>query len=411
MKLSHYLHFPRFHFDSGKDLNYIYAMRFFTDLALKAVWFFLPIFLFQFGYKSQIEWLQFVGPMQRGFVVVAGYYAVIRLATIASMLPFASIYYRTSDVVVLTISLLMLAMSMVVIAVQGLSIATLLVSAIFLGMYITSYFLSYHTMLVKFMHRSNMGEDLGLVQVLIQIGNMLGPAIGAVIIAGLGYNVLFLSGVAIVFVAILLGLQIEKHHIHERVTFQKIKKIFNERNFQLQSLSAVGRFFHDGIMTLWPLYIYLLLGSVESVGFLYSLSFLLALAMSFFMGLYIDSTKSDRSYLGSGGALASVWLIRPLMSTPWGLAVVDAADKLIGNYHWLFYEAVTYKNGKGRHAVTYFAGREIAISLGALVFWLLVMLLFIFTPDFWFGVFALGSVGVLLSLALNNQPVFESSKK
>ena len=155
-------------------------------------------------------------------------------------------------------------------------------------------------------------------------------------------------------------------------------------------------------MALWPIYVFLFLNRVDRVGWLYSLSFLLAMLLSILMGIYIDHSRHRRSFLVSGGVLSLLWIIRANVWSIWGMALVDAADRLIGNFHWLWYDTLLYRTGQTHHAWWYFTVRELVISLTGVVFWLAVGLTFILIENAWLGLFGLAAVGVLLSALMSD---------
>jgi len=83
----------------------------------------------------------------------------------------------------------------------------------------------------------------------------------------------------------------------------------------------------------------------------------------------------------------------------WGIVIVDSFDKMVGNFHWLFHANIVFKRGKGKQDFSYFVYRMTNRSIAAAVFWTLLLIFFLVVPLEWRGLFALGSVGVLLSLA------------
>jgi hypothetical protein len=232
---------------------------------------------------------------------------------------------------------------------------------------------------------------------------MIAPALSGVVIFLLGYEFLFSAGLMIVGVIIVLAAFLEAKHERDQISFRELINWFKERRFVKLSMSIAGKTIYDLSILVWPLYVFLLLGDTEKVGFLYGLSFLLSMILSLFIGAKLDNKERKQPFFLSGGVLSILWIIRAQIASFWSIAVVDALDKITGNFHWLFFNRVLTNRGKGREAFSYFVYREIIIGLTCLLFWLAFGLLFVVFPFEWQGLFTLAAVGVLLSLFISRK--------
>ena len=187
------------------------------------------------------------------------------------------------------------------------------------------------------------------------------------------------------------------------VSLKELTMWFREQRFVKLSLSITGKAVHDLAIFVWPLYVFLLLGNTERVGLLYSLSFLLSVIIGLFLRKRIDHQERRQPFYISGGMLSVLWALRSQVFTPWSIALVDAFDKLTGNYHWLFFDRLLFNRGKGRAALSYFIYREMIVAGAATAFWLFFALMFFILPIEWKGLFALAAVGVLLSLLVGKK--------
>jgi MFS family permease len=274
----------------------------------------------------------------------------------------------------------------------------LFVTALLNGTYISLFWVSFQTILSRNALKSNLGEDLGLIQIGMQLTNMLGPAFGGVVIVTMGYQVVFALALVLCIVSMIVSLLIKPVKLTVDLSMAALRTLLQSTDFSYQGISFTGRYLNDAVVLLWPLYIFLFLGAVDKVGYLYSLSFLLAMLLSLVFGVYIDHTKSKRSFMSSGGILSLLWFVRGWVFSIWGFALVDAVEKLVANFHWLFYDALMYRSSKSTEPVLYFMAREAVISCCAVVFWSSFILLFVYTADGWWSLFVLAAVGTLLSV-------------
>jgi len=82
----------------------------------------------------------------------------------------------------------------------------------------------------------------------------------------------------------------------------------------------------------------------------------------------------------------------------WSITILNAVDRLTSSFHWLFFDRSWILRGKGREALSYFVYREMIYSFAAIVFWLIVALLFYFFIFAWKSLFIVAGMGVLLTL-------------
>ena len=125
------------------------------------------------------------------------------------------------------------------------------------------------------------------------------------------------------------------------------------------------------------------------------------MVLTFFIGNYLNHVKSKKPFYFSGGALTLIWVARIQAVTVWGIALADMSERLVGNFHWLFYDFVAILGGKGKQAFSYFVYREMIISIGAVIFWLIFASIFMVSSN-WIGVFLFAGVGVMLSLLVTD---------
>jgi MFS family permease len=399
---SHYLQLPRLHLDTGKDIRLLYTVRFIVELAARLASFYVPIFLFQLGNDQVLPFLHQLEPLQQGMVLIGMFYIVFRITTVVTMPLVGILFKRTSVSFGLTFSHFLMIVVLLSLAQARTWPYLLLVAAIANGIYASLFWISFHTLLSKNTLKNHLGEDLGLLQVGMQLVNMLGPALGGVIIVTLGYPVLFFLAVALLLVSSIISFFLTPVKMKVAFSFKAVGKLFFTTDFSTQSVAFVGRYINDAVILLWPLYMYFFLGSADRVGYFYSLAFLMAMMLSMVFGFYIDHTKGKQSFWSSGGILSLLWMVRGALFSIWSLAVVDALDKLVSNFHWLFYDALVYRSSKSTEPVIFFMAREIFISMGAVIFWVVFIGLFVWTTQGWWSLFALAAAGTLLSVLVND---------
>lgn len=394
----YHFHLPFYHVDSDRNLKLLYAIRVLGDLIGKSVFLFLPLYLFELGTQFYFFESFPFNNFQKGIIFVACYYLTARIVGVFSSIISGQVIHkfgtRTSILIAYVCELGLLIMFNL----SRSQPLLIFVAAVLFGLYLTFFFNAYHYLFSKAALKKHMGEDLGIVHFFLKIAAVIAPTFGGIVIVAWGYETLFLWGLVGVVLSMFLTLKMKDRTDGVSPTIQDFFVWIKSSIFFQKAISFAGRYMHDTAIALWPLYIFLLLGSADKVGFLYSLSLFLALLITFVTGLYIDHRgKTNRPFFVSGGILTLLWLLRINITNFWNIALVDTFDKLTSSFHWLFYDARFIGSGKGKMALPYFVYRELVISLTAVVVWSTVILIFVFSQN-WNTLFVIGAIGVLLSL-------------
>lgn len=393
------LQLPHFKVDHDKNLRYLFLIRILRDVINQVGLFFLPIYLFEIGTK--LSWLQGMGldEIQKGMITIAGFFILERLAVAVSAIPVGKIITRLGFTKSIFASYLIRIVFFTLLAFVEEKPEFLVFAALVEGFQSNFFWPSYFSLFSKHAHIGHMGKDLGFVQFFLQLLSVFVPALSGYLAFYFGYPVLFFCAIGFMLISIAFILLMDLETTTDVVSWKEFREWLKSPTFIRFAASAAGRYVNDAILFLWPLYVFFLLGSVERVGYLYSFSLFVALLIVYFVGVYIDKTKTKGSFFFSGGFLSLLWILRTQQLTVWGIAFVDAFEKLFASILWLFYDAITLRSVKGAQALSYFIYRELCLSSVAVLFWFFFAVFFWYNHG-WNGLFVVAGIGVLLSLLI-----------
>lgn len=389
-------------------MRVLYAVRLLHYWILKAGIFFLPVFLFQLGsgsFGSELpSFLQRLASteFQRGMLFVGGYFLLSRVPVALFSIPSVKFIQRVGLGRSMVIGHLM----------YVLTFASLLaveqvwwmapIAALFDGLHILFFWVPYHVLVVKNARLQHLGQDLGLIQFFVQLISAIAPAVAGLAIVILGYNSLFLLAVTLLLIMTALTFQLESIQIKDVVSFQECWQWIQKRQFQQQAAAFVGRYFNDATLAVWPLFVFLFLGDVTRVGYLYTAALLFSMVVSLFFGSYIDHHKKKNFFYLSGGVITVMWIARSFVTQVWGLLFVDSFERLSSNFYALFYDKQFVAAAKRLQPLSHFTYREFFISIGAVLFWSLFILIFMSTES-WTPLFLLAAFGVIVSMYISDR--------
>ncbi len=405
---SYHLHLPFYHLDDSKNLRLLYLTRVLKDLVNKVSLFFLPIFLYNLGSHFPVDQIAdfSLSELQKGMLTIGVFFFFSRLTSIISAVPIGKIIAKVGFQRSFSYSYFLRLISFICLYLSP-EYPVLIILAMFFDAFQTNFFWnSYHTVLSQNTEIENLGQDLSLQQFFLQLIAVITPAISGALALWMGLEILFLFGLVVTLFAFIATSQMQFNEpTLSTVSWKEFKEWIHEPDFVKLAVALGGRYVHDSVLFLWPLYLFLILGSVDKVGYLYTVSLFIALLVTIFMGVFIDKSKSKKPFYLSGSVLSILWLLRTQTFNIINLALIDAADKLTANFHWLYFDLVMMRRGKGSKALSYFVYREVIMSFAGILFWLLFCLFFMFSSS-WNTLFVLASFCVALTLLINDKKKF-----
>lgn len=399
---SHHLHLPFYHIDDSRNMRLLFATRIIRDIVNKVSLFFLPIFLFQLG--QNIEFLSQLGlqSFQKGAIILGGFYFLAKILSFIFGIPLGNLIQKIGYHKAFTYSYLLRLIEFLALYFSVQQPLLLLVAIVLEAIQSNIFWCSYLTILSKNALKNNIGKDLSLLQFALQIIATVIPAGAGLIASWLGLEVLFLLGFTGTLIAFIFASQMTLNNDQSRVSWKELKTWFADATFSKLAVAQAGRYIHDSILFLWPLYVYLIFGTVEKVGFLYTISLFLVLTITVFGGTYVDRSKTKKPFYMSGGVMSFLWLCRIQAFSVVSIALIDAFDKLLSNFHWLYYDTIFLRRGKGKKALAYFVYTEMANTLATATFWLLFLIFFLFFNS-WTAIFIFAAIGVMMSTLISDR--------
>jgi MFS family permease len=381
----------------------LYGIRVLRELTNNLVFFFLPLFLFQLGPKVEFFSQFNLNDFQKGMIMVGVHFFLYRLAFLIFAIPVGKFIKRVLGFKNAFIVSRLLAVLVFLLLQKGTSVYWLVWLAAFLDGIEGSFFWpNFYSVFGTNAKNKRVGEDLGLLQFMLQFVAMAAPAFGGLIAVFMGYDMLFLFGVILSMFGVIFAVSMHPERMTVEPKFSELWSWLKESRFRRLSATFIGRYLDQSVLALWPLYVFLILQGVEKVGYLYSLSLFLAMIMSFFIGFYVDHNKSKRPFMISGGLMSLLWFMRMQVVDIWAIAFVDVANRLLGSFHWLFYDSIMIKRASGKRVFAFFVYREVITSIGGLITWIAFIALFIFSGN-WKVLFLVAAIGTLTSLFISEK--------
>lgn len=380
----------------------LFLAKIFHASGIQLTLFFLPLFLYQVGSDWQL--LQELGltSFQQGMLTIGGYFLLQRLWVLIWSIPSSQIISRIGVRNGMIVGQVLYILTLGLFAIIPQAPVLLFITAFMEALKVCFFWNSYYSLLSKTAVYSNMGQSVGTIELFSKLLHVVIPAVSALLIIHYGFPAVFIVSMVfhIVSVIILFFFQPAVHLTAG--TWKEFVKWWREKSFRLLSFAEAGHYILTSQQLLWPFFVLLLIGSIDTVGFLYSLIFFLSLLITYFSGWYVDHSRNRRPLLFSGMVMSSLWVVRMFVSTIWSVILVDTIDKLANSVFVPFFESIFLRRGKGNSALAYFSYREVVLSFMAVVFWSLFISYFMIFES-WRGFLLLGVIGSLAGIQMRDR--------
>lgn len=376
------------HFD--KELSELYISHAIRRFALAMVCIFEPVYLFLYFDKSLSKTILFFAAFSLlyGLFVPFGAKVMAKLGLKRAMLcsvPFIFLYY---------------------LALWQINLSFLLVFAAILLRFIYAlfYWPAYHIDLARFSKREFRGEQVGASMVAFNLASVVGPFIGGLLVFKLGFPVLFIIVLIILFVsAIPLFFTKDVHEVYTDSYKKAFRQIFSKK-FYKEAIAFAAFGFDQGIsFFIWPVFMFVVAINYESMGLITSGALFLSLIFTLYIGKLVDKL-SRRRLLNIGSILtAAAWIFKTFIRTPLDAFLAHTIYRLAFTSSNIPFRAIMYDMASEDKSVLdrYIVFREMSHNLGRAVIFIILAIIFFFVPvSKMYFIFPLAGVAALFFMLL-----------
>lgn len=265
------------------------------------------------------------------------------------------------------------------------------------GLFISLYFTAYHGLFLDDNDDARIGSQSGLLDMLGRLATVVSPLMAGMIVARWGFDVLFMLG--LLFIVASVGpLLFMPHHHHavERVSWAAVWKEIRLR----VRFRRVLAFFHiqSAVLdVLWPIYVFLLLGSYEVFGSLYAFVMLVSGIAVWGAGKLYDNRPLHRVYPFVSMSMAVLWVGRFMAQSVVALFAVDGISRVLSPFWWMKIRRYELGKGEKMSGVVFGIAHELVLSVAKLAGLMIAMGLWIGSGYRWEILALPAMVGVLAS--------------
>jgi MFS family permease len=373
-----YLHGPISHYFKNKEMDELYVSIGIKALAQSIIQIFIPIYLYKLGFSIS---------------TIALYYIIFFTSITFFMYFSMRLNYHLGLKKVLSLGTFVLIGYYFLLDQLSRGNIHYSIVAITLGLSMAIYYSSFHIYFTKFSDKKHEASEISIIRALFRFAAIIGPLIGAFLITKGSFRASFLIVSGLLFISIFpLFLTKDKKINNPKISINRILKADSKKKGLAYIASGI-----IGVTAgiLWPLFIFLNIKKVITLGFIISIGSLITIFFLFMIGKIAD--KHKRKMLEVGIYSHSItWPIRLFFLTPVGIFIMNMLSSITLLMIDLPFSKITYEKGrKSKNIANYFLFREMNLQIGRIT----VLLIAFFTGSIYWT-FILSFFATFLYLVL-----------
>lgn len=373
-----------------QQVRELYSSTLILNFAISAVTIFEPIFIYllfidKYGLSKTLQLVLFfylgvyflyflILPLGAKFARRFGFEHSIAVSTIFTALFYLSLFASSYD------------------------LSWIFVSIIAYALWKMFYWPAYHSDFAYFSADGEQGRQISNLLVLESIVYIIGPLMGGLILEFSNFNVLFiLVSVLMILSNIPMLITREQFEPADFSYKQAYRRLFRRDNLK-KMFSLIGFGEELIVLTIWPIFIYIVVKDFLNLGVLTSVSILVTTIIFLYIGKVTD--KGDGKGLLKFGVILYFfsWLLRLTTRNILGIFLVDAYSRISKQSISIPMTAITYKKAHDTSIMKTILFFEMSLVLGKIIAIILaIILLQFFTPG-WDVLFILAAVMSLFYL-------------
>ncbi len=335
----------------SEQIAELYASTAIADLALAIVLLFEPIFLFSVLHYTVQEVLLFMGAVYAFYIVLIPFGAKVAARfgyyhSIALSIPFQILYW---------------------VLLFGAQSHPMLIffAPIAFAIEKSLFWPAFHASVSRFARDEQRGREFSAMYAIVNVAQAVGPFIGGFISERFGVQATFIVAI-LIYGCSCLPLFIRKEvFIPKPYDFRGTWEMY--KMYPKKFLGYLGFGEELLVLTVWPIFIYVLIKDYQNTGALVTVSTLVATAMALYIGKISDSFNK-RTLIKIGSFIYFlVWLARYAATNFWSVFAIDSLSRTSKDLVFIPLSTLTYERAEATHILHYSVFFEQSLAVGKLL--------------------------------------------
>jgi len=256
----------------------------------------------------------------------------------------------------------------------------IVLALLFLTIHKILYWPAYYAIFARFSDANNRGTELSWLGVFHYGASIGGPAIGGFIASMWGFPVLFLCAGALVLFSGIPLMKVRQMYGRSDFLYASPWAMLRKIEYRKTFIATLGWGENLIDVVFWPLFLFLALGSVDSIGIYLSLSLIVMTVVSFSIGERAEKSRKEKLLRKYTPLMVVGYVFRIISISPLRIFLTDSIARIsmAGVMIPMMYKV--YSQAKSTKSLEFMIAFEIVLAIAKAATAIGVMLLFILLP-------------------------------
>jgi MFS family permease len=249
----------------------------------------------------------------------------------------------------------------------------------------------------RFARDGQRGREFSVLYAIVNLMQIAGPFIGGLLAERYGLSV------TLIVASLIYGCSFIPLFMTREIFVPKIYKFHDTwelyKTYPLKFLGYMGFGEELLVLTIWPIFIFLVIHDYQNLGAVVTVSTFIATLLALYIGKITDM-HSKRLMIKIGSFFYTlVWLARIAVSTAFGAFATDSLSRTSKDVVFIPLSTVTYERAEATHILPYVVFFEQSLSIGKFLAAVLGIIVFAATGSF-VALFVLAACFTLLYMLI-----------
>jgi MFS family permease len=255
----------------------------------------------------------------------------------------------------------------------------------------TFWWPAYHANFARFSKQREVGREISMSQIIHSLTSALGPLLGGLALAFSGFTTLYIGVSVLLILSVIPLFTTPEKFVATNITWREQMRFAFSKAYRYRLLGAIGFGEEVIAMTLWPVFMFLVVGSALNLGIVVTIATGVTVIVTWLAGRLSDRAKDDSVSLAASLVNLVSWIVRPFVMSFGGILAIDTAARAGKNAFFVPAYSHVYSDARANHVMIEVVAFEIALVLGK-VLALIAMLVVLQFTDSMPIVFSIGAV-------------------
>jgi MFS family permease len=245
----------------------------------------------------------------------------------------------------------------------------------------TFWWPAYHANFARFSKQREVGREIGVSQIINSLTSAIGPLLGGLALAFSGFTTLYIGVSVLLILSVVPLFTTPEKFVPTKISWGEQMRFVFRKAYRRRLLGALGFGEEVIAMTLWPVFMFLVVGSALNLGIVVTIATGVTVVVTWIASRMSDRAQDEPVSLAASLVNLVSWIVRPFIMSFGGILAVDTAARASKNAFFVPAYSRVYADARANHVMIEVVAFEIALVLGKILALVAMLIVLQFTDS------------------------------